>query len=126
MSGHADKAGLTKWMLGFKNDPKMVFIVHGDDTVTTQFAKTLEEHAFIASAPYSGTEFDIISGQIMKEGIPVPVKKKESTLVSDVYARLKAAGARLMGIIAKAEGMTNKDKAKFADQINSLCDKWSK
>ena len=62
----------------------------------------------------------------MKEGIPVPVKQKESTLVSDVYARLKAAGARLMGIIAKAEGMTNKDKAKFADQINSLCDKWSK
>ena len=31
-----------------------------------------------------------------------------------------------MGIIAKSEGMTNKDKAKFADQIIALCDKWSK
>ncbi|WP_022768713.1 MULTISPECIES: MBL fold metallo-hydrolase RNA specificity domain-containing protein [unclassified Butyrivibrio] len=127
LSGHADHNGLIEWIEGFKKRPKKVFVVHGEDSVCTSFAKCLEnEHGFDAYAPYSGTEFDIISGQIMKEGIPVPVKKKESTLVSDVYARLKAAGARLMGIIAKAEGMTNKDKAKFADQINSLCDKWSK
>ena len=77
-------------------------------------------------APYSGTEVDLVSGVVLKEGLPIPVKRKESTLVSDVYARLKAAGARLMGIIAKSEGISNKDKAKFADQINSLCDKWSK
>ena len=127
LSGHADRGGLIEWIEGFKKRPKKVFVVHGEDSVCTSFAKCLaNEHGFDAYAPYSGTEFDIISGQIMKEGIPVPVKKKESTLVSDVYARLKAAGARLMGIIAKAEGMTNKDKAKFADQINSLCDKWSK
>ncbi len=127
LSGHADHDGLIEWIEGFKKRPKKVFVVHGEDSVCTSFAKCLaNEHGFDAYAPYSGTEFDIISGQIMKEGIPVPVKKKESTLVSDVYARLKAAGARLMGIIAKAEGMTNKDKAKFADQINSLCDKWSK
>ena len=127
LSGHADHNGLIEWIEGFKKRPKKVFVVHGEDSVCTSFAKCLaNEHGFDAYAPYSGTEFDIISGQIMKEGIPVPVKKKESTLVSDVYARLKAAGARLMGIIAKAEGMTNKDKAKFADQINSLCDKWSK
>ncbi len=127
LSGHADRGGLIEWIEGFKKRPKKVFVVHGEDSVCTSFAKCLaNEHGFDAYAPYSGTEFDIISGQIMKEGIPVPVKKKETTLVSDVYARLKAAGARLMGIIAKAEGMTNKDKAKFADQINSLCDKWSK
>jgi len=27
-------------------------------------------------------------------------------------------------IIKRSEGMANKDLAKFADQINSLCDKW--
>ncbi|WP_022766839.1 MBL fold metallo-hydrolase RNA specificity domain-containing protein [Butyrivibrio sp. XPD2006] len=127
LSGHADHNGLIEWIEGFTKRPKKVFVVHGEDSVCSSFAKCLaNEHGFDAYAPYSGTEYDIISGQIIKEGLPVPVKKKESTLVSDVYARLKAAGARLMGIIAKAEGMTNKDKAKFADQINSLCDKWSR
>ena len=42
-----------------------------------------------------------------------------------VYGRLVAAGQRLVGIIRRCEGMANKDLAKFADQINSLCDKWS-
>ena len=127
LSGHADHNGLIEWVEGFTKRPKKVFVVHGEDSVCTAFAQCLSnDHGFDAYAPYSGTVYDIISGQIIKEGIPVPVKKKESTLVSDVYARLKAAGARLMGIIAKAEGMTNKDKAKFADQINSLCDKWSR
>ncbi len=127
LSGHADKNGLIEWIEGFTDRPKRVFIVHGEDSVCTSFARCLsEEHGFTTYAPYSGTEFDIISGTFIKEGVPIPVKKKESTLVSDVYARLKAAGARLMGIIARSEGISNKDKAKFADQINSLCDKWSR
>ncbi len=127
LSGHADKNGLIEWIEAFKVRPKKVFIVHGEDSVCSYFAKLLsEEHGFNTYAPYSGTEYDIISGSFIKEGLPIPVKKKESTLVSDVYARLKAAGARLMGIIVKSEGLSNKDKAKFADQINALCEKWSK
>ncbi len=127
LSGHADKKGLIEWIEAFKVRPKKVFIVHGEDSVCTYFAKLLsEEYGFNTYAPYSGTEYDIISGSFIKEGLPIPIKKKESTLVSDVYARLKAAGARLMGIIVKSEGLSNKDKAKFADQINALCEKWSK
>ncbi|MBO5623156.1 MAG: MBL fold metallo-hydrolase [Butyrivibrio sp.] len=127
LSGHADKNGLIEWVEGFKKRPKKVFVVHGEDAVCTSFAQCLtNEHGFDAYAPYSGTEFDLISGLILKEGLPIPIKKRESSIVTDVYTRLKAAGARLMGIIARAEGMTNKDKAKFADQINSLCDKWSR
>ena len=127
LSGHADKKGLIEWLQGFKRPPKKVFVVHGEDSVCTAFAKCLsDEYGYDTYAPYSGTEYDIISGNFIKEAVPVPVKKKESTLVSDVFARLKAAGARLMGIIARSEGMTNKDKAKFADQINALCEKWSR
>ncbi len=128
LSGHADKNGLIDWIEGFdKKRPRKVFVVHGEDSVCTSFAQCLKnEHGFDAYAPYSGTEFDLISGSFIKEGVPIPVKRKETSIVSDVYSRLKAAGARLMGIIAKSEGLTNKDKAKFADQINSLCDKWSK
>ena len=127
LSGHADKNGLIEWVRGFKVPPKKVFVVHGEDSVCSSFARCLkEEYGFNTYAPYSGTEYDIISGNFIKEGVPIPIKKKESSLVSDVYERLKAAGARLVGIIARSDGLSNKDKAKFADQINALCDKWSR
>ncbi len=127
LSGHADKNGLIEWVKGFKVPPKKVFVVHGEDSVCSSFAQCLrDEYGFDTYAPYSGTEYDIISASFIKEGVPVPIKKKESSLVSDVYERLKAAGARLVGIIARSDGLSNKDKAKFADQINALCDKWSR
>ncbi len=125
LSGHADKAGLIKWVQGFKKKPRKVFLVHGEDSSCTSFATCLrDEYGFDTYAPYSGTEFDLISGQIVKEGVPVAAVKKTTRLVTDVFTRLKAAGARLTAIIARSEGMTNKDKAKFADQILALCDKW--
>ena len=40
--------------------------------------------------------------------------------------RLLAAGQRLLAVIRKNEGVANKDLAKFADQVNSLCDKWDR
>ncbi|WP_044914360.1 MBL fold metallo-hydrolase RNA specificity domain-containing protein [Butyrivibrio sp. WCE2006] len=125
LSGHADKGGLINWLQGFKERPKRVFIVHGEDGTCTSFANCLrDEYGYETYAPYSGTEVDLISGQIIKEGVPKAAVKKAGKLVSDVFTRLKAAGARLTAIIARSEGMTNKDKAKFADQILALCDKW--
>ncbi len=32
----------------------------------------------------------------------------------------------LLEVINKCEGLPNKELAKFADQINALCDKWSR
>jgi metallo-beta-lactamase family protein len=37
-----------------------------------------------------------------------------------------AAGQRLMALIGHCKGMANKDLAKFADQINALCEKWDR
>ena len=65
----------------------------------------------------------MISGKLEYEGMPVPVKKARS-VVSNVYARLLAAAQRLLNMVKGIDGMPNKDMAKFADQINSLCDKW--
>ena len=50
--------------------------------------------------------------------------KKRARAASDIFARLIAAGQRLIGIIYKNEGRANKDLAKFADQVNALADKW--
>ena len=126
MSGHADKNGLIEWISAFEEKPKKVFVVHGEDSVCTGFAETLKiEYGQRAYAPYSGTIFDLTSGKLEYEAVPVPVKKRaKSTVASGVFARLLAAAERLMVLVKKSDGMANKDMAKFADQINSLCDKW--
>ena len=45
---------------------------------------------------------------------------------SGAFDRLMIAGERLIAVIKKCQGMANKDLGKFADQINSLCDKWDR
>ncbi len=125
LSGHADKNGLIEWISGFEEKPKKVFIVHGEDCVCTGFAETLKiEYGQRAYAPYSGTEFDLLSGKFLYEAEPVSAKKKEKPVTNSVFARLLAAAQRLLHLAQKCDGMANKDMAKFADQINSLCDKW--
>lgn len=126
LSGHADKNGLLEWVKGFEEKPKKVFVVHGEDTVCEAFAECLKaEHGILAYAPYSGTEYDLLTDEIVKEGTPAPVKKK-SHIVTNTFTRLVAAGQRLVAVIRHNEGGTNKDLAKFADQINALCDKWDR
>ncbi len=124
LSGHADKEGLIEWLEAFEEKPKKVFVVHGEDSVCMSFAECLKiEHGQRAYAPYSGTEFDLLSNKFLYEAEPVMVKKKAKP-ASGVYARLVAAGQRLMALITRSDGLANKDMAKFADQINSICDKW--
>lgn len=124
LSGHADKGGLIEWVNAFEKKPDRVFIVHGEDTTCNLFAECLKlEYGQKAYAPYSGTRVDLITGAIEYEAAPVAVKKRVRG-VSDVFARLLAAGQRLIAVIYKNEGGANKDLAKFADQINSLADKY--
>jgi metallo-beta-lactamase family protein len=127
LSGHADKAGLTAWMRGFVNNPDKVFVVHGQDQVCDDFAEYLkEEYAFDAYAPYSGTCFDLAKGTFVEETSGIKVVPKKKRQISSVFERLIAAGQRLLTVILHNEGGANKDLAKFADQINSLCDKWDR
>ena len=126
LSGHADKEGLLEWIDAFKEKPRKVFVVHGEDSVCTNFVECLKvEHGQRAYAPYSGTEFNLLSGQFEFEASPIPVQKKTQP-ATGAYARLLAAGQRLLSIIKKSDGGANKDLAKMADQIIALCDKFEK
>ena len=125
LSGHADKNGLIGWLQKFEKKPDRVFIVHGEDAVCTAFAQCLKhEYGYSTYAPYSGTEVDLMTGDITYEAEGIPVKKRK--IASDVFSRLLAAGQRLLAVIQHNEGGTNKDLAKFTDQINALCDKWDR
>lgn len=129
ISGHADMDHLTKWIGAFTKQPEKVFIVHGDDAVADFFAKHVREAVgFDAVAPYSGDCYDLLTGECIKQGSRLLVEKKTRTAKASntVYDRLLAAGHRLIDVIKRCQGMANKDLAKFADQINALCDKWDR
>ncbi len=117
-------------MRGFdEQPPKKVFVVHGDDQVCDSFAACLHDECGIsASAPYSGSIFDLIRGEYTYVADPIRIQKKESAKrrAMDVFGRLVAAGERLLAVIRKNEGLSNKEVAKFTNQINSLCDKWDR
>ena len=80
-----------------------------------------------AYAPFSGTKYDLIKDEFVEETKGVAVKKTfDKGRISSVFQRLLAAGERLLSVIRKYEHGANKDLGKFADQINSLCDKWDR
>lgn len=129
ISGHADKDHLTEWAGKIQN-PKKVFIVHGEDKVCDTFAEHLHQVLGVdAVAPYSGDSYELLTGEMVAEGSRKQVEKKKpakSKASSNVFARLLAAGQRLLAVINRSEGLPNKELGKFADQINSLCDKWER
>lgn len=127
ISGHADVNQLTKWVSMFDPKPKRVFIVHGEDKVTEQFAAHIhEELGLDAYAPFSGDTFDLLTGACVAQGSRETAEKKSTRAVNNIFARLVAAGERLMTVIRKCEGMPNRELGKFADQINELCNKWDR
>ncbi len=132
ISSHADREMLLEWLDGFESKPKTVFVNHGSDTACDEFAETIEQRLSIyATAPYNGAEYDLISGVCVAKGNTVKKEKKSQQNVkksreSAAYRQLQSSGKRLMGLIGNMQGHANKDIAKLASQINSLCDKWER
>lgn len=127
-SGHADKEGLIKWITSFEKKPEMVFVNHGDDAVCQSYAQCLaDEYGFKTYAPYSGTVFDLLTGQFidMPAGIPVVKATAKQARNAAVLDTLIAACKRLMSIAYACKSIPNKEISKFAGQVNSLADKWS-
>ena len=125
LSGHADKNGLISWLMGFKKRPEKVFVVHGEDSVCESFRSCIEtEYGFSALAPYSGSSYDLIKNCYIQQAAPVRVAPKSVRKnITSVFARLLAAAERLLEVVRRSDGLANKDMAKFADQINAICDK---
>ena len=131
MSGHADKDGLLRWVNAFTEKPRRVFVIHGEDEVENRFVDTLTEQGFTACAPYNGAQWAIgAEGAVcLQEGTKVRVEQRTgegTNRAATVFQRLLSAGKRLLRVIEHNEGGANKDLAKFADQINALCDKWDR
>ena len=127
-SGHADRNGLLAWLAGFEKKPEMVFVNHGEDTSCEAFRKSLEAIGYRAEAPYSGTEYDLLTGKltVYTEGVRIDrtAAFKGSQRARQVYGELLAAAEALLALVKTRKGRTNKDNAKMAAQIRSLTEKW--
>lgn len=72
-SGHADKNGLLEWLAGFKQQPKQIFLVHGEEDSKTEFAKEVKSMLGYDCTVVDGdTEFtltkqDVVSVDEMKK-----------------------------------------------------------
>ena len=130
ISGHADMNGLLNWLGGFETVPQRVIVVHGEDTVTDHFAGLVhEKYGCRTFAPYSGGCIDLETNEVISEGIRAPKKAAEKPArarAASAFNRLVAAAKRLLDVVYKNEGLSNKDMAKFETQIQNLADKWDR
>ncbi len=127
ISGHADQAIMLRWLGGLKDCKPRVYVNHGNDIVCDEFAAVITATlGYPAAAPYNGAVYDVETGLLLVEGNRVRLEKRSAkkSRNDSVYERLVNAGKRLLRIIEKCRGMSNKDLAKFADQVNQLADKW--
>ena len=126
ISGHADQKGLVKWLGGFTKKPELVFINHGEDQVTESFAEYLHfELGYQTAAPFSGAEYDLISGEclVQAEGVPIEKKASVSAETARLLEALKVALGSLTRLVAQMKGRTNKEIKKLTGEIERLVKK---
>lgn len=128
-SGHADQKGLLNWLSHFEKKPAHLFVNHGEDSSSMHFAELVKDTFQIpVSVPFSGSIFNLQTGVYEYEAEPVlvthPQKSAGASRQSALFEKLLEAGTRLLDIIKKSQGLSNKDLSKFISQIQSLCDKW--
>ena len=132
ISGHADREMLLDWLARLPARPQQVFVNHGNDTVCDEFAATVHERLGLAAeAPYNGAVYTIEAGRCtcLEPGNRQRIGRGATPgarAADSVFRRLQAAGRRLLAVIDKNRGGANKELARFADQINDLCNKWDR
>ena len=127
ISGHADRDMLLGWLKNMGKSPKRVFVNHGSDTVCDDFVKSVEETlGYDAVAPFSGDCYDLKTNQCIAKGKIVKINKQSEgrRKANQVFDKLLAAGQRLIKVINQNKNGANKDLARFASQIEALCDKY--
>ncbi len=123
MSGHADQKGLLAWINAIHGVQK-VFVVHGAAASADSFRDKLWLSCGLdAYAPYSGAEFDMISGKVVYDAPPVLIQQKSQRSAA-TFDRLKNTLERLTALVENSRGYSNKELAKMADQLGELCNKW--
>ncbi|HRX57460.1 MAG TPA: MBL fold metallo-hydrolase [Eubacteriales bacterium] len=133
ISGHGDANMLVKWATHFSPKPRRVFVNHGEDTVCDLFAKRLhDEFGLNATAPYSGSVFDLIENRYILEATPVAIEagkkhaEEAAQPAASPYEKLLAALERLTKLIKGGKGRSNREIRSVTSQIEAISDEWER
>ena len=91
-SGHADRDGLMWWMRSFKNKPKKIFIVHGEEQSTKEISKRIEEELKIKTHIPELGESLFIEGENVLPGRKLEINRrsKEYIKIEENTEKLKS------------------------------------
>ena len=127
-SGHADQAGLLRWLEGFREKPRTVYINHGDDDSVKIFQTLLEEKGYHVQAPYSGAAYDLLQDKLLIRAESRPIRKiqrQQSTQnANEAYNQLVNAAEGLLALVKKRRGCPNKENTRLTTQILNLIQRW--
>ena len=147
ISGHADDAGLMRWISAFEEKPRHVFVVHGEDEAAAAFASRLQsELGLEANAPYNGESWDLLSLTCLAGGnrerlrrpsreaaaldaLPgrkAPAHAAAKPDASTAYGQLVLAGEKLAALIRRMQGRGARQQSRLARQINTLVKKFGR
>ena len=128
ISGHGDQKIMLDWLGAMTKKPVKVFVNHGENEVTDEFARVIRERLGLdAEAPYNGGIFDLTAMTWLNPGFrTVLAKKKAYAAFNEHFQRLLRAGQHLLAVIEKNRGLANRELKKFADQVENLCNKWDR
>ena len=131
VSGHADRDGLLRWVQGFsEKKPAHIFVNHGDDHACAAFTELLSDNGFEASAPYSGSVYDIAAGKYEIQTDAEYVEKyagkrsRRRSAQSKDYSRLLNIIEKLGRNVGLISEIPNRDIKKFASQLEAINYKW--
>ncbi len=128
VSGHADQAGLLRWVEEMKTKPRRIFVNHGEDESCETLARLLtEQFGMPADCPFSGSSFDLLKGEWIRLAAPVYKEKprpaaqtKQRSSANQDYLRLVAAAEALLEQAKSMQNHANGDIRKLTRQIQSL------
>ncbi len=125
LSSHADKDKLIEWLSYFSPKPTNIFTVHGDYDIIPEFAQSLRDLGLPAHMPEYTEQFDLIDNKVIKAGF-TPVKKRgtQENEERPLYTKLLKTGQKLVDLIRRLKGYTNRDLKNFTTEIEYLIDKW--
>jgi len=91
-SSHADREGIMWWIKGFKNKPKKIFIVHGEEEAMEEVSRKIEEELKIKTYIPELRETLSIEGERVLTGgrIEIDRRSKEGKEIGESIEKLKS------------------------------------
>ncbi len=132
VSGHADQQGLLNWLGQFETKPRRVFLNHGEDQSCKALADRIgEEFHLSAEAPYSGSSFDLLTGEWIRIAEPIPRQKekenkkagekgKKSSSAGQAWQELYLEAKKLLDYVYTLEGHANSELKELTRKIREL------